>query len=190
MQRIALELDSSNPPGNVREEMYDPDMAGSWGISSVFGRVHMSFGFLSTTNFVFKYPSGANVDTLFGRAAMIPDYGPWVEPKGKAYAVRVSCERAPIPKASPATVRAVIGVPAERTMRVGDSSVFNSAVDADAGMAITVTWKTTDSSAVLVDRTGAVRVLAIPPRRDVFVCATSTVNTGVTGCAVIRIMEE
>jgi hypothetical protein len=68
-------------------------------------------------------------------------------------------------------------------MNIGDKITLIPSVNADAGLATTVTWASSDATKATVDGSGVVTAVAATP--GVAVCATSTVDTGKKGCASI-----
>ena len=87
------------------------------------------------------------------------------------------------PTSATATVKSVTVAPASATLNIGDQITLTAAVNADAGLATTVTWKSSDATKASVDASGNVKGLAATP--GVAVCATSTVDTGKLGCASV-----
>ncbi len=86
------------------------------------------------------------------------------------------------PVAPVAKVNSVTVAPATATLSIGQSITLTAAVNADAGLATTVTWA---ASAANVTVTAAGVVAAVSATPGVAVCATSTVDTGKRGCASI-----
>jgi len=60
---------------------------------------------------------------------------------------------------------------------------MTAAVNADAGIATTVTWTSSDATKASVSAAGLVTALVATP--GVAICATSTANTGVKGCGSV-----
>jgi hypothetical protein len=87
------------------------------------------------------------------------------------------------PTSSTATVKTVSVAPSTATLNIGDQITLTAAVTADAGLATTVTWKSSDASKASVDASGNVKGLAATP--GVAICATSTVDSGKVGCASV-----
>jgi hypothetical protein len=84
----------------------------------------------------------------------------------------------------PATVAKVYSVevaPATATVTTGASLTFTSAVNADAGVATTVTW----SASAGTITTAGVFTAPTTANAGIAVCATSTVDTGKKGCATV-----
>jgi hypothetical protein len=73
--------------------------------------------------------------------------------------------------------------PATATLNVGQSITLTAAVNADAGLATTVTWASSDATKASVSTAGVVTAVAATP--GVAICATSTVDTGKKGCASV-----
>ena len=80
-------------------------------------------------------------------------------------------------------VNSVAVAPVSATMNIGDKITLIPSVNADAGLATTVTWSSSDATKASVDGSGVVTAVAATP--GVAVCATSTVDTGKKGCASI-----
>jgi hypothetical protein len=87
------------------------------------------------------------------------------------------------PTSSTASIKSVTVAPSSATLNIGDQASLTAAVNADAGLATTVTWKSSDASKASVDATGKVTGVAATP--GVAICATSTVDTGKIGCASV-----
>ncbi len=90
------------------------------------------------------------------------------------------------PAPTPAAVLKVNSVavaPLSATLNIGQSITLTAAVNADAGVATTVSWLPSDAAKVSVSASGVVLALAATP--GVAVCATSTVDSGKKGCATI-----
>jgi hypothetical protein len=87
------------------------------------------------------------------------------------------------PTSATASIKSVTVAPSSATLNIGDQASLTAAVNADAGLATTVTWKSSDASKASVDATGKVTGVAATP--GVAVCATSTVDTGKIGCASV-----
>ncbi|HEY3285740.1 MAG TPA: Ig-like domain-containing protein [Gemmatimonadaceae bacterium] len=86
------------------------------------------------------------------------------------------------PVATP-KVNSVEVSPATATLNVGQSITLTAAVNADAGLATTVTWSSSDATKASVSTAGVVTAVAATP--GVAICAASTVDTGKKGCASI-----
>lgn len=82
-------------------------------------------------------------------------------------------------------VNSVVVSPATATMSVGQTVNFTAAVNADAGIATTVTWSSGDATKVSVSATGVATAVAATP--GVAICATSTVDTSKKGCASVTV---
>jgi len=82
-------------------------------------------------------------------------------------------------------VNSVTVAPSIATMNVGDNIQLTAAVNADAGLATTVTWQSQDPTKVSTDANGKITAVAVTP--GVAVCATSTVDTGKKGCATVAV---
>jgi hypothetical protein len=89
------------------------------------------------------------------------------------------------PPATVARVNSVSVAPATASMLVGETATFTAAVNADAGLATTVTWTSSDAAKASVSATGVVTAVAATP--GVAICATSTVDTGKKGCATVAV---
>lgn len=87
------------------------------------------------------------------------------------------------PPTTTAKVNSVEVAPASATLSVGQSITLTAAVNADAGVATTVTWTSSDATKATVSSAGVVAAVAATP--GVAICATSTVDTGKKGCASI-----
>ena len=86
----------------------------------------------------------------------------------------------------PGKVNSVSVAPATATLTVGQQIKMTAAVNADAGIAATVTWTSSDATkASVVDVAGVVTVTAVAATPGVAICATSTVNTSVKGCGSV-----
>ncbi|MCX5764683.1 MAG: Ig-like domain-containing protein [Gemmatimonadetes bacterium] len=86
----------------------------------------------------------------------------------------------------PAVAGKVISVsiaPATATLTIGQTITMIAAVNADAGIATTVTWTSSDATKASVSTAGLVTALVATP--GVAICATSTANTGVKGCGSV-----
>ena len=83
----------------------------------------------------------------------------------------------------PGKVNSITVAPAAVTLTVGQAVTLVAAVNADAGVATTHTWSTSDATKVSVSAAGLVTAVAATP--GVAICATSTVNTGVKGCGSV-----
>jgi len=83
-------------------------------------------------------------------------------------------------------VNSVSVAPATATLTIGQQIKMTAAVNADAGIAATVTWTSSDATkASVVDVAGVVTVTAVAATPGVAICATSTVNTSVKGCGSV-----
>jgi hypothetical protein len=80
-------------------------------------------------------------------------------------------------------VNSVSVAPATATLTIGQTISMTAAVNADAGIATTVTWSTSDATKATVSTVGLVAAVAATP--GVAICATSTVNVGVKGCGSV-----
>jgi len=87
------------------------------------------------------------------------------------------------PPVTPAKVNSVEVSPATATLNVGQTITLTAAVNADAGLATTVTWSSSDASKASVSSAGVVTAVAATP--GVAICATSTVDTGKKGCGSV-----
>ena len=83
----------------------------------------------------------------------------------------------------PGKVNSISVAPAAVTLAVGQAVTLVAAVNADAGVATTHTWSTSDATKVTVSTAGLVTAVAATP--GVAICATSTVNVGVKGCGSV-----
>ena len=81
---------------------------------------------------------------------------------------------------APGKINSIAVAPAAVTLTIGQAVTLVAAVNADPGVATTVTWSTSDATKVTVVA-GLVTAVAATP--GVAICATSTVNVGVKGCA-------
>ena len=82
-------------------------------------------------------------------------------------------------------VNSVTVTPATATLTVGQTITLTAAVNADAGLATTVTWSTSDATLATVSTAGVVTAVKATP--GVSICATSTVDTGKKGCGAVVI---
>lgn len=82
-----------------------------------------------------------------------------------------------------AKINSVEVAPATATLTVGQSITMTAAVNADVGLATTVTWSSSDASKASVSSAGVVLAVAATP--GVAICAASTVDTGKKGCASV-----
>jgi len=89
------------------------------------------------------------------------------------------------PPATVAKVNSVEVAPATATMNIGQTITLTAAVNADAGVATTVTWNSSDATKASVSTAGVVTAVAATP--GVAICATSTVDTGKKGCASVTV---
>lgn len=87
------------------------------------------------------------------------------------------------PPPTTAKVNSVEVSPATATLNVGQTITMTAAVNADAGLATTVTWSSSDAGKASVSTAGVVTAVAATP--GVAICATSTVDTGKKGCATV-----
>jgi hypothetical protein len=87
------------------------------------------------------------------------------------------------PPATTAKVNSVEVTPATATLNIGQTITMTAAVNADAGLATTVTWSSSDATKASVSTAGVVTAVAATP--GVAICATSTVDTGKKGCATV-----
>ncbi len=83
----------------------------------------------------------------------------------------------------PGKVNSVSIAPATATLTIGQTITMIAAVNADAGIATTVTWTSSDATKASVSAAGLVTALVATP--GVAICATSTANTGVKGCGSV-----
>lgn len=81
-------------------------------------------------------------------------------------------------------VHSVTVSPSSVSLAIGNTVQLVASVDADAGIARTVTWATTDSTKATVSATGLAKAVA---SGTVVITATSTANTAVAGAATIII---
>ncbi len=89
---------------------------------------------------------------------------------------------------TPHAVHAVLVTPSTPTINVGDHLLLTASVNADSGVATTVTWKTADATKVSVDASG--NVLGVAATAGVSVCATSTADATKQGCAAIIVAPQ
>jgi hypothetical protein len=82
-----------------------------------------------------------------------------------------------------AKVNSVEVTPLSATLNIGQTITMTAAVNADAGLATTVTWSSSDATKASVSTAGVVTAVAATP--GVAICATSTVDTGKKGCATV-----
>lgn len=82
-------------------------------------------------------------------------------------------------------VNSVTVTPSNATMNIGDVITMVAAVNADAGLATTVSWSSSDATKASVDATGKVTALAATP--GVAICAASTVDAGKKGCGQVSV---
>ncbi len=88
-----------------------------------------------------------------------------------------------IPTTVAPKVNSVSVAPTIATMNIGDAITLTAAVNADVGLATTVTWASSDQTKASVTAAGVVTAVAATP--GVAICATSTVDTGKKGCATV-----
>ena len=82
---------------------------------------------------------------------------------------------------APGKINSIAVAPAAVTLTIGQAVTLVAAVNADPGVATTVTWSSSDATKASVSAAGLVTAVAATP--GVAICATSTVNVGVRGCA-------
>lgn len=82
---------------------------------------------------------------------------------------------------APGKINSIAVAPAAVTLTIGQAVTLVAAVNADPGVALTVTWSSSDATKASVSAAGLVTAVAATP--GVAICATSTVNVGVKGCA-------
>lgn len=83
-------------------------------------------------------------------------------------------------------VNSVTVTPSLATMNIGDVITMVASVNADAGLATTVTWTSSDATKASVGAsTGVVTALAATP--GVAICAASTVDAGKKGCGQVTV---
>jgi hypothetical protein len=92
----------------------------------------------------------------------------------------------PPPPPPEGTVRSVIVSPSSATIPQGGSFQFGAAVDADAGIARTVTWSATGGTGVSVNTDGLASATSTASG-TASICAASTVLTTVKGCAQLAV---
>ena len=80
-------------------------------------------------------------------------------------------------------INSVEVAPLTATLNVGQTITMTAAVNADAGLATTVTWSSSDATKASVSTAGVVTAVAATP--GVAICAASTVDTGKKGCASV-----
>lgn len=91
---------------------------------------------------------------------------------------------APTPPVTPvAKINSVEVAPLTATLTVGQTIAMTAAVNADAGLATTVTWTSSDASKASVSTSGVVTAVAATP--GVAICAASTVDAGKKGCGSV-----
>ena len=83
---------------------------------------------------------------------------------------------------APGKINSIAVAPAAVTLTIGQAVTLVAAVNADPGIATTVTWSSSDATKASVVA-GLVTAVAATP--GVAICATSTVNVGVKGCASV-----
>jgi hypothetical protein len=85
-------------------------------------------------------------------------------------------------------VRSVVVSPSSATVAAGASFTFGAAVDADAGLARTVTWSSSNAAVAGVDANGVATAVATLTTGGVSaICATSTADADVKGCAQLTV---
>ncbi len=87
---------------------------------------------------------------------------------------------------STATVRSVNVTPSSAALLLGESVTLGASVDADAGVARTVTWSSTNPSIATVTSGGVVTASSTNAGVTA-VCAASTVDNNITSCAQITV---
>lgn len=93
---------------------------------------------------------------------------------------------APPTTTSTAQVHSVTVTPSSATVAQGSSFTFGASVDADAGLARTVTWSAAGGTGITVDAAGVASASATATG-VASICATSTVDSGVKGCASLTV---
>ncbi|HYV96888.1 MAG TPA: hypothetical protein VE967_05490 [Gemmatimonadaceae bacterium] len=87
-------------------------------------------------------------------------------------------------------VRSVVVSPASATIAPSGSFTFGAAVDADAGLARTVTWSSSNTNVAAVSNTGVATATAAVGGGVTSICATSTADTDVKGCAQLTVAPQ
>lgn len=98
----------------------------------------------------------------------------------------VTVQEAPQPTPG---LRSVVVSPSSATVAPGGSFTFGAAVDADAGLARTVTWSSSNTAVANVDQSGVATASASPAGGVTSVCAASTVDANVRGCAQLTVTQ-
>lgn len=85
-------------------------------------------------------------------------------------------------------VRSVVVSPSSATVAPGGSFTFGASVDADAGLARTVTWSSSNTTVANVDQSGVATASGTLTEGGVTsICAASTVDAGIKGCAQLTV---
>src|SRR6188474_2591616 len=90
------------------------------------------------------------------------------------------------PPPDTAVVRSVVVSPSSATITAGSTFQFGASVDADAGLANTVTWTASGGTGITVDANGLASASATASG-TASICAASTANTAVRGCAQLAV---
>ena len=93
-------------------------------------------------------------------------------------------EQTPPPAPTP-VVRSVVVSPSAATIAAGASFTFGAAVDADAPLATTVTWTSSNTAIATVTAAGVATANAVAGVSSI--CATSTAATGKSACAQLTV---
>jgi len=93
-------------------------------------------------------------------------------------------EQTPPPAPTP-VVRSVVVSPSAATIATGASFTFGAAVDADAPLATTVTWTSSNTAIATVTAAGVATANAVAGVSSI--CATSTAATGKSACAQLTV---
>jgi hypothetical protein len=96
--------------------------------------------------------------------------------------VTVKEQPAPTP-----VVRSVVVSPSSATIAPGGSFTFGAAVDADAGIARTVTWSSSNSAITVTNEGVASAPSTLTAGGVSSICATSTADAAVKGCAQLTV---
>ncbi len=89
---------------------------------------------------------------------------------------------------TPHAVNSILVTPSTPTINVGDHLLLTASVNADSGVATTVTWKSADATKASVDASG--NVTGVAATAGVSVCATSTADVTKQGCAAVVVAPQ
>lgn len=101
----------------------------------------------------------------------------------------VTVTEAPPPVTPTPVVRSVVVSPSSATVTAGSSFTFGAAVDADAGLARTVTWSASGGTGISVDGNG-VATTTTAATGVASICAAATAEPTVKGCAQLTVTPQ